>query len=432
MADIKKFLDQAGVSTLWAKIADKVNASVKSEQDRAILAEEANAAAAKAAQDDVNALRTYVGPIPETSDAEDVIGYIQEKTSGIATDTALEELTGRVAQAETDIDNIEKDYLKAADKTELSNAIAAEKERAEGIEGGLETRLAAVEDDYLKAADKTELEGKINAKADQTALDAEVQRATQAEAGLQTQINTIMNNPDAEGAINSINEFTQYVEEHGEIAEGFRTDINKNKDDIAAMDTAYKAADTAIQGRLDVLEAIDHEAYKAADTALENKLNAEIAKKADAETVNGRLEAIETQLGDGEGSISDQIADAKQEAIDAAGTAADGKVQVVQDALDAEISRAKLAEKANADSAAANANAIAAIKDDANIDSFADVVAALAGKQDTIPANTYDIYGAAAQALADANAYTDAEVAKIQALSTTEIEQAIANAEAQA
>ena len=423
MADIKKFLDQAGVSTLWAKIADKVNASVKSEQDRAILAEEANAAAAKAAQDDVDAL--------ETSDAEDVIGYIQEKTSGIATDTALEELTGRVAQAETDIDNIEKDYLKAADKTELSNAIAAEKERAEGIEGGLETRLAAVEDDYLKAADKTELEGKINVKADQTALDAEVQRATQAEAGLQTQINTIMNNPDAEGAINSINEFTQYVEEHGEIAEGFRTDINKNKDDIAAMDTAYKAADTAIQGRLDVLEAIDHEAYKAADTALENKLNTEIAKKADAETVNGRLEAIETQLGDGEGSVSDQIADAKQEAIDAAGTAADGKVQVVQDALDAEISRAKLAEKANADSAAANASAIAAIKDDANIDSFADVVAALAGKQDTIPANTYDIHGAAAQALVDANAYTDAEIAKIQALSTTEIEEAIANAEAQ-
>ena len=432
MADIKKFLDQAGVSTLWTKIADKVNASVKSEQDRAILAEEANAAAAQKAQGDVDALKTYVGIIPETSNAEDVIGYVQEKTAGIATDTALEELTGRVATAEGAIDAIEADYLKAADKTELSGAIAAETQRAEGIEGGLETRLAAVEGDYLKAADKTELEGKINAKADQTALDAEVQRATQAEAGLQTQINTIMNNPDAEGAINSINEFTQYVEEHGEIAEGFRTDINKNKEDIAAMDAAYKAADVAIQDRLDVLEAIDHEAYKAADTALENKLNTEIAKKADAETVNGRLEAIETQLGDGEGSVSDQIADAKQEAIDAAGTAADGKVQVVQDALDAEISRAKLAEKANADSAAANASAIAAIKDDANIDSFADVVAALAGKQDTIPANTYDIHGSAAQALADANAYTDAEIAKIQALSTTEIEQAIANAEAQA
>jgi hypothetical protein len=38
-----------------------------------------------------------------------------------------------------------------------------------------------------------------------------------------------MNNPDTEGVINSINEFTQYISDHGEIAEGFRTDINTNK-----------------------------------------------------------------------------------------------------------------------------------------------------------------------------------------------------------
>lgn len=62
------------------------------------------------------------------------------------------------------VEAIEKDYLKAADKTELSNAINAEKERALGVEGGLESRLAAVEGDYLKGADKTELEGKINGK----------------------------------------------------------------------------------------------------------------------------------------------------------------------------------------------------------------------------------------------------------------------------
>lgn len=55
----------------------------------------------------------------------------------------------------------------------------------------------------------------------------------------------------------------------------------------------------------------------------------------------------------------------------------------------------------------ANADAIAAIKDDADLDSFADVKAALAGKQDTIPANTYDTYGAAADALDDAKEYVD-------------------------
>ena len=46
MADIKKFLDQQGVSTLWSKIAEKVAA----EESRAKAAEEAAADAAEAAQ----------------------------------------------------------------------------------------------------------------------------------------------------------------------------------------------------------------------------------------------------------------------------------------------------------------------------------------------------------------------------------------------
>ena len=45
MADIKKFLDQGGVSTLWSKVAEKIAA----EEARAKLAEEAAAAAAKKA-----------------------------------------------------------------------------------------------------------------------------------------------------------------------------------------------------------------------------------------------------------------------------------------------------------------------------------------------------------------------------------------------
>ena len=59
------------------------------------------------------------------------------------------------------------------------------------------------------------------------------------------------------------------------------------------------------------------------------------------------------------------------------------------------------------------ADAIAEIRDDENIDSFADVVAELAKKQDTIPANTYDAYGAADQAYEDATGYFDAEMETI-------------------
>jgi hypothetical protein len=90
---------------------------------------------------------------------------------------------------------------------------------------------------------------------------------------------------------------------------------------------ALEAADTAIKGRLDVLEAIDHDAYKAADTALKNELNGEIAKKADVSVVealdaaykaadtalDGRIAAVEALMGDGDGSVADQIADVKAE-----------------------------------------------------------------------------------------------------------------------
>lgn len=56
----------------------------------------------------------------------------------------------------------------------------------------------------------------------------------------------------------------------------------------------------------------------------------------------------------------------------------------------------------------ANTDAISAIKDGATIDSFADVEAELAKKQNTIPANTYDAYGSAATAESNAKEYTDA------------------------
>ena len=128
--------------------------------------------------DQLNELDAKVGGIPEDATATNVVGYIEEKVAAI--NSAADTLAGRVKA-------IEDDYLVEADKTELANAIAAEKERAEGVE-----------------------------------------------SSLQTQINTIMSNPDAEGAINSINEFTQYVADHGTIADGMRSDINKNKEDIAA------------------------------------------------------------------------------------------------------------------------------------------------------------------------------------------------------
>lgn len=321
VAGVKTIAEQ-GVAD--AAVADGKAVAAKSAADAA-------QAAADAAQGEVDALETYVGTFTHAT-AKSVVEYVDAKTAGIASDAALTELAGRVTQAEGAIDAIEADYLKAADKTELQGNIDAVVED-----------VADIVKDYLTSSDKTELQGKIDAKVAQTAYDEKVAEIKGTTDSLQTQINTIMSNPDAEGAINSINEFTQYVADHGTIADGMRADINKNKEDITAMDTAYKAADTEIKGRLDVLEAIDHEAYVAADTSLKNELNGEIAKKADKTYVDEQVEALqgvdsgfetriaglEAKFGDGEGNVESQIATAKQEAIDAAASAADAKDEVV-------------------------------------------------------------------------------------------------------
>jgi hypothetical protein len=138
---------------------------------------------------------------------------------------------------------------------DVESAASEEHERLEGLIGDNADAIAQeVEDREGAIADlKEELEGSIATKVEQSVYDEEVaalaaederlagligenataisdeaSRAMGVEESLQTQINTIMNNPDTEGVINSINEFTEYITEHGAIAEGFRADIDAN------------------------------------------------------------------------------------------------------------------------------------------------------------------------------------------------------------
>lgn len=344
--------------------ADGKDAAIQAAQKAGDDAAAAAAAAdgkAVAAQGDVDALETYVGTFTHDT-AKTVVEYINAKTDGIATSGNLEALGARVTAVEGDVATIKGDYLKGTDKTELEGkitaaetAVATEKSRAEGVESGLRTDVDTIKGDYLKAEDKTELSDAIAAEKERAegvegglgtrikAIEDDYLKAADKEA-LQTQINTIMNNPDAEGAINSINEFTQYVEEHGTIADGFRTDIDKNKEDIAAEVERAGTAEAALSGRLDTLEAIDHDAYVGADTALKTELEGKINAKADASTVSdmdaaykaadlelsGKITALEGKFAEGEGSVSDMISDA----IDAERTEIDAELAKKVDKVD--------------------------------------------------------------------------------------------------
>ena len=112
-------------------------------------------AAADAAQADVDALETKVGTIPENKTVVQMIADAQEAAT--YDDTAL---VGRVS-------TIEDDYLKSADKTELSNTISGIDTAYKAADTALSNRVKTIEDDYLKAADKTELADSIaNVKSD--------------------------------------------------------------------------------------------------------------------------------------------------------------------------------------------------------------------------------------------------------------------------
>lgn len=407
MADIKKFLNQDGVSILWSKIVEKVATDVKSETDRAVGVEQGLATS-------IENLENYVGTIPEGATATDVVAYIQEKTNGIATDTALGELQDAV-------DAIEADYLKAADKTELSNAISAVDGKADALAGKVgdvaegktvvsmiaDAQAAATYDDTALAGRVTTLEGNDAGKSVRTIANEELAKQLVAD--------------DAKESLDTLAEIAAWIQSH--------------PDDASAMNEAITALQNKVVLGTDS-EGKEYTTVKAYVEAAIAALNVgQYALASELVTLAGRVTTIEndylkaadkTELSNAIALKADATALAEVKATaDAAAVKADVDaalaLKAAQADLEAEAVLARAAEKANAD-------AIAAIKDDSNIDSFADVVAALAGKQDTIPAETYDAHGAAAQALVDAKAYTDTEVAKIKALEPADIEAAIAAA----
>ena len=290
----------------YADAKDEAIAAAKKAGDDAAVAAGVADGKAVQAQKEIDALEELVGVLPETATATDVIGYIQEKTAGIATEGAMTELGNRVTQAEKDIDAIEADYLKGADKTELEGkitavetAVATEKSRAEGIESGLADRIKAVEDDYLKAEDKTELQGNIDT--------------------LTGVVEALRDGVDAE-KVDGVLDLINYVEEHGPEVAGMKEDIADNAEAIEAVAGRMDDAEDAIEALEGAV------ATKAEKTYVDGKIEALEGVDAGFET---RIAAVEGKLGTGEGSVDAKIATAKQEAIDAAASAADTKDEAV-------------------------------------------------------------------------------------------------------
>lgn len=183
-----------------------------------------------------------------------------------------DEIDAKLSEVNTSIDNITngeivvKEAEHAGSADEADHATSADSATTANSATTAETAEKATQDadgNVITETYETKADAKIkydevndSIKENSDAIAAEQERAEGIEESLQNQINTIMNNPDAEGAINSINEFTQYVKDHGTIADGFRTDINDLKaavDGKATEDHSHAISD--VTGLQDALNA---------------------------------------------------------------------------------------------------------------------------------------------------------------------------------
>lgn len=259
-------------------------------------------------------LETYVGTIPtdeKYANITNVISYVNKKAEetlaaaqGGSSETAASvkqqldnyksENDTRVKAAEDAIDAIEADYLKSADKTELSNAIAAEAERAAGIEGGLRTDVDEIKADYLKAADIADFETKENVKkvaddlaayveSNDAALAAETKARTDADADFETRISALEGNfGDGEGTVEAQIAAAVKVEEDArkEAVKGVQDEVDAVK---GRMDTA--------EGKIVTLET------ESAKHAIKTEVEGALALKADKSVVdamytNGKIDEL--------------------------------------------------------------------------------------------------------------------------------------------
>ena len=248
---------------------------------------------ADGAQSAADDLKTYVGTIPEGATSKDVVSYVNEKTAGIATDASLAALTKRVGTAEGKITT------------------------AEGNITTLQGSVSSVEDKV------TTLIGDDAGKSARTIANEELTKQLVPE--------------NAKESLDTLQEIAAWIQQHPDDASAMNAAIDALK--VKVGDIPEGATATTIVAY--IKELVDAEKTRA--TGVEGALDT-------------RVKAIEAKFGEGEGSVADQIADAKQDAIDAAAAdattkAGNAKTEAVAAAktyTDTEVGKVKSAADANA------------------------------------------------------------------------------------
>ena len=215
------------------------------------------------------------------------------------------------------IDAIEADYLKAADKTELANAISAEASRAD-----------AAEKKALADA-KAYADGLVSAEASRA--DAAVEAAENAAKAYADGIKASILGDDLTETFDTLKAVQEWVDSHEDVT------VVGLTESIAAEAKAREDADTALDGKITAEAA----ARDAADVALGERIDAVSEVAGAAQTANEVANAIDTKIAalkaedlwDGKGAADAALEAAKADATTKA-NAAEAAAKAYADAND--------------------------------------------------------------------------------------------------
>ena len=265
------------------KIADDAAAAVAAEKTRA----EGKEGELKTAIDAINNAKT--GILKQAKDYAD------------GKDAAITAAKNAADAAQGDIDALELKVGEVpADKT-VVQMIADAQTNATYDDTGLKKRVKDIEDDYLKAADKTELQGKIDT-------------VSGVANGTKEKIDAFMLAADVkEGAVDTLKEIQDYITSDGTAAQKMTQDIAANAQAIKDEADRAKAAEKvnadaiAVLNGADTVEGSVAAQVKAVADDLKTHKEAQVTKEVQ---VDGKLAVIQ---GDAttEGSIAKALKDAK-------------------------------------------------------------------------------------------------------------------------
>lgn len=349
---IQEYVNGLDLANTYATKSD-----LEKETARATAAEQANASAAKTAEDaakaaqgDVDALETTVGTLRTEFDAEvirataaeeaNAKGVQEAKEAAAAAQTAANDARGvadaattAANNAQSDVDALEEFVGTLPDGSQATTVIDYIDIKTAGFETSgtiteiqsqlqaAQQNIAAIQGDYLTSEDKTELQGNIdttNARID-VLVGEDNNKSIRAIAAEELAAQLIP--ADAQESLDTLEELAAWIQAHPDDATAMNKAINDLKTYVGTIPEGATAKD---------IVAYIQEAVKAEQ---DRALGVEAAQQSRIEAAEGKITTLEGKVTTLEGDVADAVQAASD--ANAAALAADAKAVAAQGEVDA-------------------------------------------------------------------------------------------------